>query len=169
MDSVIRAKLEKAVVSAMDHASKNVMQWCFDDCSMWPAIPLKEVFGYDAVEEYRGLYVDREGALKALGVLGLGYALRRAAKNFKWKRIEPEEAQVGDIGLAIIPVRIPGLVWEDTEDNFDGEKILMERMVPTPSPVTMICRAPGWFVARNETGYTALTHKVVRIAWSVIE
>lgn len=135
---VARERLEAALMSAMDDASRRVMQWGVDDCGLWFANVVKSALGFDPAAHLRG-YHDRLGAMKALGPLGLAFALKVVAKHHGWPRIDPKDARVGDVGLAL----------------FGG------------NPTTMICRAPGWFVARNEVGFTALTDKVVRVAWSV--
>lgn len=163
-----RIELEKAVVRAMEHASSNVMQWGVDDCALWSAMPVNEVYGYDACAECRGKYDSRAGALIALGTLGIAYAVKRAAKKYGWQLVPPNEAKVGDIGLAMLPIVVQEYSWETTDDGYEPEQLLIEKYANKLTPVTMVCRAPGWFIARNENGFTALKSDVVRIAWSVV-
>ncbi len=134
----LRDRLEAALLAAMDRAGGNVMRWGVDDCGCWCASVLREALGYDAAARFR--YDSRDAARTGLGPLGLGFALKDVAKLHGWRRIAPDAARTGDIGLAIL-------------NGF---------------PTTMICRAPGWFLARSERGFVALTDRVVRIAWAVV-
>lgn len=121
-------------------ASAGEMQWGRDDCALWCANILKDALGYDGAERFRGRYRTRIGARRVLGRQGLAGALRAAARKHSWRRIKVGQEQVGDIGILM----------------------LME------VPVTVICRAPGWFVARNEMGWSAMPSKLVRIIWAVV-
>lgn len=132
-----RQALERALGIAM--ASAGEMQWGKDDCALWCANILKDALGYDGAERFRGRYRTRIGARRVLGRQGLAGALRAAARKHKWRRIEAGQEQVGDIGI---------LMLMDT-------------------PVTVICRAPGWFVARNEMGWSAMPSNLIRIVWAV--
>jgi hypothetical protein len=67
------------------------------------------------------------------------YRTRSGARRVLGRRIEPGAEQVGDIG------------------------ILMQGDLP----VTVICRAPGWFVARSEQGWSAIPAKTIRVIWAV--
>ncbi len=116
------------------------MQWGRDDCALWCANIVKAALGYDAATTFRGRYRTRVGARRVLGRRGLAGALRAAARRHGWLRIKLGAEQVGDIGLLML-----------------GEV-----------PVTVICRAPGWFVARNEKGWSAMPAKHVRVMWSLV-
>lgn len=133
-----RQALEHALLAAM--AAPAPMQWGRDDCALWCANILQAALGYDGAARFRGRYRSRSGAKRVLGKAGLGAALKAAARKHHWRRIEIGQEQVGDIGILM----------------------LME------TPVTVICRAPGWFVARNEAGWSAMPSKLVRIIWAVI-
>jgi hypothetical protein len=133
-----RPALERALLSAM--ASAGEMQWGRDDCALWCANILKDAVGYDGAERFRGRYRTRLGARRVLGAQGLAGALRAAARKHKWRRIKVGAEQVGDIGILMIG----------------------------PVPVTVICRAPGWFVARIEMGWSAMPSKLIRIIWAVV-
>lgn len=161
--SLIRHRIEIELVEAMARAGRDMMTWGVDDCARWCASILKAALGYDASARW-GRYDSRDGAARALGQLGLGFALRSAARTHGWRRIDPVDARVGDIGLALLPAPAEG----PPELLMPGT--VFERLAyPTAlRPATMICRAPGWFVARSEAGFTGLTHKVVRLAWSVV-
>ena len=136
---VKRLALERALLSAMGAAGE--MQWGKDDCALWCANILKEALGYDGAARFRGRYRSRSGAKRVLGQNGLGAALKAAARKHKWRRIKIGQEQVCDIGLLM----------------------LLE------TPVTVICRAPGWFVARNENGWSAMPSNLVRIVWSAVQ
>jgi hypothetical protein len=133
-----RKSLDRALATAMASAAE--MQWGKDDCALWCANILKDALGYDGAERFRGRYRTRIGARRVLGRQGLAGALLAAARKHGWRRIEVRQEQVGDIGI----------------------------VVAAEVPTTVICRAPGWFVARNETGFTALPSSHVRIVWAVI-
>lgn len=135
-----RRRLEVALLGAMDHAASNPMEWKFDNCVFWPANVIKDALGYDPVEDYRGAVSSLEDAKKQVGPLGLGFALKRAAKKYGWRIIANQDAEVGDVGV----VRIGSV------------------------NSTVICRAPGWFLARSENGYTAIRGEHVRLIWSVL-
>jgi hypothetical protein len=144
-----RTRLELAVLSAMDSAGKNVMQWGVDDCGLWAADAVHEALGYDPAKDLRGRYRSRRGAMRVLGRDGLLGALRKVARRHKWKRINPEMARSGDFGLA----------WTVVETAKGKQPIL----------ATVICRAPGWFVGRNEKGFTGVPARDVAAAWSVLD
>lgn len=133
-----RETLERALVAAMGSAGE--MQWGKDDCALWCANILKDALGYDGAERFRGRYRTRMGARRVLGQQGLAGALRASARQHGWRRIKVGTEQVGDIGILML-------------DSV---------------PVTVICRAPGWFLARSETGWSAMPSKLVRIIWSVV-
>lgn len=133
-----RAKLESALLAAMAVAAP--MAWGRDDCALWCANILKAALDYDAAASFRGRYRTRIGARRVLGRQGLAGALRAAARKHEWRRIKVGAEQVGDIGILML-----------------GDV-----------PITVICRARGWFVARNEQGWSALPAKHVRVIWEVI-
>lgn len=149
VEAMHRDALEAAMQRALDRACERPMVWGVDDCALWCADILRDALGYDAAAPWRiAQYEDAAGASRALGALGLGYALKRAASACGWARIDPSLARVGDLGIALLP-------------GVDGGKVSYRT-------TTMICRVPGWFVARNEVGFTAFTDKIVRLAWSVV-
>lgn len=139
-----RATLEKAVVAAMDAAAEAPMRWGVDDCALWVADTIAPALGYDPAAEVRGRYKTRRGSLRITGRAGLQRQLTKIARRHKWTRIEPFQAQPGDVGLA----------WTTT----GGVPVL----------ATVVCRARRWFVGRNEGGFTALRDDKVAFAWSVL-
>lgn len=145
MEAKLRARLEDELIMAMRHAAEHPAVWGVDDCALWCAETLRRALGYDAAAAFRTGYTDRQGAAAAVGHLGLGFALRRAARDFGWRKVDPQLAATGDVGLALIPDK-HGRFW----------------------PTTMICRCRGWFVGRGAYGYTALDARAVRVAWSVV-
>lgn len=145
MDRDLRARLAAEVVAEMKAAKSLPVTWGADDCVMFAANPIKRALGLDPMADYRGAYATRDGAKELIGSLGLGFAMRRAAKRFGWLRIAPQDALSGDIGLGLFP-------------TISGDAAL----------TTLICRAPGWFVARGECGFFAIKSEWVRLAWSVL-
>lgn len=142
---VTRRALESAVVEGMARAERSVMQYGVDDCALWVANIQCDVLGYDPAAHVRGRYKSRYGALRVTGAAGLLGQLKRIARRHQWKRIDPSLAQPGDTGLA----------W-----TFVSGKAVL---------ATVICRASGWFVGRNEGGFTALRADKVTVAWSVLD
>lgn len=141
-----RAKLESAVCAAMESACANVMQWGVDDCALWFAGIVRDALGYDPAEFYRNRYYSRFGAMRLMAANGgLAGMLRAAARKHGWQQIKPEIAQAGDAGL----------VWALVDDS--------------PVLATAVCRGHGWFVARNETGFTTVPAEDVAYAWSVLD
>jgi hypothetical protein len=144
--NLTRERLAAAVGAGLDRAHGEV-RWGEDDCALWVAGILRDALGYDPAARWRG-YVDRDGAARAVGALGLGMAIRSAAKQFGWPRIAPEDGAVGDIGVTPAPAVIDGRV---------------ERRL-----TTFICRAPGWWVARSERGFFAIESAGIKFAWAVV-
>jgi hypothetical protein len=144
METELRLRLEDEIAAALRQASECPAAWGTDDCALWCADAIRRALGYDPAEDVRG-YSDRDGAMSAVGVLGLGYALRRTARQNGWRRIDPTQALPGDIGVARVP---------------DGAGIFW--------PVTMICRCPGWFVSRASFGFRGVPATAVRIAWAIL-
>lgn len=147
--SLIRKDFEGAIASGIDRAGARRMQFGVDDCALWVADIQNQVLGYDPAAKVRGRYKTRLGALRVTGAAGLPGQLRKIARRHDWTRINPTLAQPGDTGLA----------WTTT--TVRGKQ--------APVLATVICRAPGWFVGRNEGGVTALRAENVAMAWSVLD
>lgn len=142
------ADLEGAVCRGIDRAARPA-QWGVDDCALWVAGILEDAFGYDAAEQWRTGYSDRAGADASLGALGLAGALRRVAKERGWERIDADQATTCDVGVVMLPALV------------DGKS--------TKRATTVICRAPGWFMARSARGIAAWPVEAVkpRLCWRV--
>lgn len=140
MDSDLRGDLERGVIDALESASAEAMRWGRDDCALWCANVLRGVLGYDPAKSFRRRYRSRNGAQRVLGRMGLLGAIRGTARRHGWRLVPPADGQPGDIGIIIV-----------------GDVAS-----------TVICRAPGWFVGRSETGFTAIASAHVRFCWAVI-
>ncbi len=140
----MRARLEGALLKAMDQALAEPMRWGADDCALFCANVIRDALGYDPAESLRGRYATRAEAQALLAPLGLAFVLKNAAARFGWRRVAPADARCGDLGLSLMR---------------HGERSL---------PVTLIGRAPGWFVARGEHGFAAVRAQFVRLAWAVV-
>jgi len=139
--SETRARLEAAVLDLLTEASSAApMQWGRDDCALWAVEPVRRALAIDAATRFRGHYRTRIGALRLLGKGGLASALRAAARWHRWRRIPPSDAQTGDLGLI------------HQEAGY----------------AMVVCRATGWFVGRNERGFTAVPAESVKIAFDVL-
>lgn len=143
--SLIRDKFDAAILVAMESACARPSQWGWDDCGCWCASIIEKVLGYDLAEAYRAEYNTRTGARDILGRRGLRGLLQTIAKERGWVKIKPDEAQTGDIALTLTR-------------GADGKF----------AATCFICRAPGWFVARGEVGFTALSANHMRVAWRVV-
>lgn len=164
-----RTKLESAVVAAMSTASERIMEWGKDDCALWCADIIQDVLGYDPAAVNRDRYKSRRGAMRVLGKKGMLGALRAAARRHKWRRINPTMARPGDIGLVWTTAKAPG--WINTFEHDENGVRQAKRVrgeIDVPVLATVICRAHGWFVGRNERGFTAVRADNVAIAWSVL-
>jgi hypothetical protein len=139
-----RRDLETAVIHAMAATDGVPMAWGVDDCALWVANALREPLGYDPAAKVRGRYKTRRGSARVAGRLGLLGQLRSIARRHEWQRIAPVMAQPGDVGM----------VWTN------GPK--------GPVLATVICRSRGWFVGRNDMGFSAVAASKVVVAWSVL-
>lgn len=144
-DLKARADLELALRKALWLAVDKQMVWGKDDCALWCADIIRDALGYDPALKFRGTFDDRAGASLMLGKTGLLGALRTSARRHRWRQIKPDDGLVGDMGLAIL-------------NNVEGKMIQS----------CVICRAPKWFIARSEHGFTAIASRFVARAWAVI-
>lgn len=140
-----RTKLEAGVIAAMESASASPMEWGRDDCALWVANVIHGALGYDPAASFRGRYSTRRGAMRAMGKKGMLGVARASARRHKWKRVHPQMAQPGDLAL----------VWTE----YRG----------TPVLASAICRGSGWFVARNDLGFSAIRSDMVAACWSVLD
>lgn len=141
-----RERLKRALDWHVDIWCRRPMEWGIDDCGLSTANVIRSALGYDPAPQYRDKYDTREGAQLTLGKLGLAYAIKSVAKKHGWKRIDPREADVGDLGLVMM----------------DGV------------PITVMCKAPGWFIGRGQIGAALLPvvnqanpSMSVRICWQL--
>lgn len=139
----MRDRLEASIISWMDDCEQP-MRWGHDDCALSFANIVRDALGFDPGSQWRGRYSTRPESLQAVGKGGLGFAFKMLSRRYGWKRIDPARAQIGDPGLALLPV-------SETE-----------RMV-----TTMICWKRGLWLVRSDTGFAALPTGHVRIAWSL--
>lgn len=78
------------------------MRWGTDDCAMWCARILREAYGVDLGKGWRNQYRGKKGAARVLSQSrGLAGALARTCRRNGWVRIDPEDAEPGDLGLFI--------------------------------------------------------------------
>jgi hypothetical protein len=148
MGSVARARLAASVENAMRQVARLPAVDGRDECTLRWANVIREALGYDPARPYRGRYWSRGGMGRALGPGGLVGAIETAAARYSWREIAPSDAQVGDIG--IVPVLVGGRATRRT------------------LRITAICRAPDWFLLRQDVGFAACRAKVVERAWAVV-
>lgn len=144
-----RARLESEVIAAMNAAETRLMEWGKDDCALWVADILRPVLDYDPAKSFRGRYRTRRGSMRALGRKGLIGAIKQVARRNGWERIHPTFAQPGDVGLAWTTMEVPG-------------------QAPKLTLATVVCRSRGWFVGRNDRGFTGIRADKIAVAWSVL-
>lgn len=142
-----RAEYEARILQAMQDWSARVMQWGLDDCMLAVADIIRDVDGRDPARRFRGRYTSRRGALRAMGVGGTARAAAQSASAMHWRPINPLQALPGDVGLAQVLILGPR----------GPERVL----------AGMVCRAPGWFVGRNDRGFTLKPASLVERAWAV--
>jgi hypothetical protein len=161
-----RLQFDIAIGEAMERAAAKRMQFGVDDCALWVADIQKPILGYDPAKLVRGRYKTRLGSLRVTGVAGLLGQLKQIARRHRWKRIAPTQAQAGDTGLVWTVVEVPAYQWIK---NDEGESERVRSKCGVAVLATAICRAPGWFVGRNEGGWTAIRADKVAYAWSVFD
>jgi hypothetical protein len=148
--SVWRSRLETALMAAIADAKPD-MDWAVDNCTFWPADIIRAALGYDPVEPgWRGSFTDRASCMRRLiAAGGLGALIARAADRHGWLQCDPDAAQVGDVGIAILPTPYG-----------------------VSMPSVLICRATGWFVGRSESGTVMLRHDAdhprVNVCWNIL-
>ncbi len=101
--NVKRERLAAEIDRAIDAAEASVMRWGSDDCVLWCANILRDAIALDPVPTIRGRYADQEGAHAIIGKQGLAAGMRYRARKFGWQHIDPERAQVGDLGVVKDP------------------------------------------------------------------
>jgi hypothetical protein len=161
-----REQFSSAIAAAQDASAETAMQWGVDDCALWVANIHRDVLGYDPAAKVRGRYKTRRGSMRVTGRAGLLGQLKGIARRHRWRRIRPDLAQPGDAGLAWTPTTIP--CWVTDIDEETGLSVRRRGTKDVLVLATVICRARGWFVGRNEGGFTALRAENVACAWSVL-
>lgn len=96
-----RARLAAAIDAAVNGEwCERPFEWGTRDCLLSLADIIHRANGYDPAAEYRGRYHSMRGALRVTRALGgFAGALESAAIEHCWRRIEPDRALVGDIGI----------------------------------------------------------------------
>ncbi len=86
---------------AIDAVEGTPMKWGRDDCAMWIAGILRELYGVDLGKGWRCKYRSEKGAARLLGAKGKGLtsAVARTARKHGWKRVDATEAEPGDLGV----------------------------------------------------------------------
>lgn len=170
MDADLRLRRRQAaelVVDAMSAWCRRELVWGFDDCMLAVADVVRQVTGKDPARRFRDRYKTRRGAVRALGRGGIVKAARDSARALHWRRINPADAQPGDVGLVEIKrVVYPGA--RALEVDKKAGRLVRARGRTITSHAAMICRAPGWFVGRNDRGVTALPASQIAMAWSIL-
>lgn len=122
------------------------MRWGVDDCMLAVADVVMEITGKDPAKPFRGRYTTKRGALRVMGRGGTLKAANDAARRLRWRGISPHSAGPGDVGLMLMK-----------GEDMRGRQVTVY--------AAMICRAPGWFVGRNEAGFTGFPASKLVKAW----
>lgn len=143
-----RSRLCAALEAQIVKVCAEPLIWGENDCCVFAANVIRDALGYDPAASFRGRYDDHESARVAVAPFGLGHTMRRVASDCGWTRIDPEQAETGDIGL-VLHVQFGIAV--------------------------VICKAKGWFMGRGGHGTSlipavnkAYPKSSVRVAWSVL-
>lgn len=100
--SLLRARITREIDLAVARWMESRVVYGVDDCALAVADILKPCFGYDPMKQFRGRYKTARGYRRMLrndGFDSIDAALVVAAVNFGWRRIDPKEAEPGDIGV----------------------------------------------------------------------
>ena len=155
-----RELAEHRIRAAMATSCTREVQWGVDDCTFWCADILAPLLGVDLVAEARGKFRSQSGAYRFMGAGGLRKWLNKTAITRGWAWVPPDRAQVGDVGIAMAARRTVRR-WL----VINGKKV--KSAVEVPAASTVICIAPGWFVARGELGFATIPASRVQQAWAV--
>jgi hypothetical protein len=94
-----RTRLAAAIERAIDESEASLARWGVDDCVLWCANILRDGIDLDPVPSIRGRYRSQRGAYRVIGKQGLAAGMRYRARKFGWRRIEPRNALIGDLGV----------------------------------------------------------------------
>lgn len=108
------------------------------DCALRPADILARATGSDPACEWRGAFRGENEGRALLGARGLYAAVNRAARRHGWKRIDPELARPGDIGL-----------------------------MPSPAGLVCTIFGRAQFIAFIDFGFATLPPRYVRVCYSI--
>lgn len=134
-----RERYAEEIAKALPIWAQTRGQWGKDDCALALADIDIAVQGIDPAEPYRGRYKTERGARRVLGKAGLLGGWAKAARRFKWPRINPEQALDGDRGVAA-----------------------------TPAGITSVIRYRGRWFARSDMGNLMVFDNKVMRAWAVL-
>lgn len=114
-----RAKLDAAIMRAIDKWCSEPFQWGRNDCLLSLADIIKDALGYDPAADFRNRYTTRRGAARVAKAHG-GFrgALKRAARRHGWRPISPAQAKTGDVGAVsdrVFVIRHGGFWLQRTE------------------------------------------------------
>lgn len=155
-----RQLVERRINEAIATSCKQEVNWARDNCAFWCADIVGPLIDYDLVKDFRDRFRSRSGAYRIMGgPSGLKKIMDRMAIDRKWAWVPPPRALPGDIGVAV--TRYVSYRWR----VIGGKR--MRVLVELPAASIVICRHPGWFVARGDQGFASIpAHKVMQ-AWAV--
>lgn len=105
-----RQRLLEATDAAMAAWCGSAMIWGRDDCLMALADIYRMALGRDPGARWRDRYDSEAGAAAFLGKRGVARPIGQAARAMGWKRIAPERALPGDLGIGRSVTGMAGII-----------------------------------------------------------
>jgi hypothetical protein len=98
-------RFDAAIKAAIEEWCSSPFQWGTSDCFLSLADIVQQVDGKDPAAEFRGRYRSEFGALRVtLPYGGFSGAVLAMSLRHGWLPINPERAEVGDIGILRGPI-----------------------------------------------------------------
>lgn len=141
-----RQLLEASLTAALARSFHEPWIWGERDCALWSANVVRPVLGFDPMRPFRKRYRTALGYLRMLrndGFASLDDAISHYARKYGWPRIGRDDAQVGDIGIVMVP------------EHPDGRSCVLHYK-------------PSFWVGFRDRGHTYVPASFVQQAWSVL-
>ena len=104
--TLLRTRLRAEIEAAEDRWMIEPIVWRVLDCCTGPADILLKVLDIDPMAQFRNRYSTPRGYLRVLrndGFATLDDAMTHVARRLGWRKIDPMDAEPGDIGVAAHP------------------------------------------------------------------
>lgn len=107
VNNLTRARLAAALDPALERWDREPFIWGLNDCALAVADVLQAGLGFDPAVRLRKRYTTARGYLRVLrrdGFASLDECVMAIAAECNWPRIDPCEAQPGDLGILPHPL-----------------------------------------------------------------